>query len=185
MSFAVYAFSAGVLILVYVLVGYPCLLALLSLRERKVVRQFTPRPVTIVLPVHNGERWIADKLESIRQLDYPLDSVQVVVIDDGSTDRTREVALASALQAIEVVSLPRGGKAKALNAGLDRATGEILVFTDVRQQLRPDSVRRLVACFADPKVGVVSGELIILEGATQRRPTSASIGDTKSGFDAG
>jgi poly-beta-1,6-N-acetyl-D-glucosamine synthase len=62
---------------------------------------------------------------------------------------------------VELVSLPRGGKAKALNAGLARARGEILFFTDVRQRLDVQTLRRLVERFADPLVGVVSGELVI------------------------
>ena len=52
----------------------------------------------------------------------------------------------------------------ALNAGMKRARGEILFFTDVRQDLEPDSLSRLVACFGDPAVGVVSGELVITKG---------------------
>jgi len=60
--------------------------------------------------------------------------------------------------------VPHGGKALALNAGMKRARGEILFFTDVRQDLEPDSLSRLVACFGDPAVGVVSGELVITKG---------------------
>ena len=72
----------------------------------------------------------------------------------GSQDRAK----------IEFLAVPKGGKAAALNAALARATGEILFFTDVRQQLHPDSLANLVACFADPQVGVASGELVIRDG---------------------
>jgi cellulose synthase/poly-beta-1,6-N-acetylglucosamine synthase-like glycosyltransferase len=62
--------------------------------------------------------------------------------------------------------IPGGGKAVALNAGIERARGEILLFTDVRQALAPDSLRNLVACFADASVGAASGELVIRDGET-------------------
>ena len=68
---------------------------------------------------------------------------------------------------VELISIPHGGKATALNAGLSRAAGEILFFTDVRQLLHPLSLRRLVERFADPRVGVVSGELVIRQGSTE------------------
>jgi cellulose synthase/poly-beta-1,6-N-acetylglucosamine synthase-like glycosyltransferase len=66
---------------------------------------------------------------------------------------------------LELLDLPRRGKAAALNAALSIATGEILFFTDVRQHLDPQSLPNLVACFADPQVGVASGELVIRDGA--------------------
>ena len=64
---------------------------------------------------------------------------------------------------VELLRIERSGKAAAINAGLERCRGDIVFFTDVRQQLAPDSLQRLVACFADPEVGVVSGELMIRE----------------------
>jgi cellulose synthase/poly-beta-1,6-N-acetylglucosamine synthase-like glycosyltransferase len=68
---------------------------------------------------------------------------------------------------VQLIRIPRSGKASALNAGMERARGEILFFTDVRQVLDKDSLRDLVACFADPRVGVVSGELMIRRGANR------------------
>src|SRR5262249_27307012 len=96
------------------------------------------------------------------------------VLSDGSTDRTHEEVRRFISRAnVHLIVLPRGGKAAALNAGIARATGEILFMTDVRQQLAPDSLNHLVACFADPEVGVVSGELVIREGVGQEE---ASVG---------
>ena len=153
---------------VYTLFGYPLVLAWLSRRRpRPVKRQFTPRRVSIILPVHNGERWIARKLSSIAALDYPPDCLEILVISDGSTDATDGiVATYAGLRGLRLLQVPRGGKARAINRGLTEATGEILFFTDVRQELSPDSLRNLVACFADPEVGVASGELVIRQGQT-------------------
>jgi biofilm PGA synthesis N-glycosyltransferase PgaC len=153
----------------YVLFGYPLLLARLARRARskRIRKEFHEKTVSILLPVHNGESWLRAKLESILALDYPSDLVEIVVLSDGSTDATEAIARSFASQArIQVVPMPRGGKAQCLNAGLSRAKGEILFFTDVRQMLDPACLRNLVACFADPSVGVVSGELIIRKGSS-------------------
>jgi poly-beta-1,6-N-acetyl-D-glucosamine synthase len=129
--------------------------------------------VTVILPVYNGERWIAGKLATLAALDYPAEKLDVLVLDDGSVDGSVAAARAIAGPRVQVIPLPHGGKAAALNAGLARAQGEILFFTDIRQPLRPDSLRHLTACFADPAVGVASGELIILQGENQEE---ASVG---------
>jgi cellulose synthase/poly-beta-1,6-N-acetylglucosamine synthase-like glycosyltransferase len=162
-------FILAALFLLYVLAGYPLLLALL-VRVRgnaPISKNFAPRTVSILLPVRNGERWLRAKLESILRLDYPKDLLEILVISDGSTDQTEAIAQEFAHQGVRLISVSRGGKAAALNAGLRRAQGEILFFTDVRQQLDPAALRELVACFSDPRVGVASGELFIRDGKTR------------------
>ena len=112
--------------------------------------------------MRDGARWIRAKLESLLALDYPRDLLQIVVVDDGSVDET--AALAAEFEGVQVVRVPPGGKALALNAGIARATGDVLFFTDVRQALGRGSLASLVSHLADPSVGVVSGELVIREG---------------------
>jgi len=166
---AFYAFGASALFIVYVLFGYPLVLGLLCLARAKTIRKDeTLRTVSIIMPVHNGERWIQSKLATISELDYPRDLVEILIIDDGSTDRTLEFLKQSKTSNVEVITIARSGKATALNEGLSRARGEILLFTDVRQRLDPRALRNLIACFADSSVGVVSGELVILSGDTQQ-----------------
>jgi cellulose synthase/poly-beta-1,6-N-acetylglucosamine synthase-like glycosyltransferase len=163
-------FVAAALFLLYVLAGYPLLLAVLA-RGRgchgPVSKNFSKRTVTILLPVGNEERWIRAKLESILALDYPRELVEILVISNGSTDGTAAIAREFAAQGVALISIPERGKALALNAGMRQARGEILFFTDVRQQLDPAALRELVACFGDPSVGVASGELIIRDGASR------------------
>jgi cellulose synthase/poly-beta-1,6-N-acetylglucosamine synthase-like glycosyltransferase len=161
-------FAASAIFVLYVLIGYPLLLGLLARRKpRPVGKRFDGfRTVSIILPVRNGGAWIRQKLESIRNLDYPRELVEVLVISDGSEDATEQAAREFPLENLRVFAIPRGGKALALNKGMEHSTGEILFFTDVRQTLAPDSLWNLVACFADPSVGAASGELIIREGAT-------------------
>src|SRR5262245_10077858 len=145
--------------------GYPLLLAVFPWRRRPPVRKdlSARRSVTLLMAVYNGEAFLRQKLDSIFALDYPKDLLEVIVISDGSTDRTNEIASEYAAWGVRLLRVPRGGKAAALNAGIAQARGEIVFFTDVRQRLAPDSLQHLVACLADPTVGCVTGELHILD----------------------
>ncbi len=159
----IFLLCAGAVI--YVMAGYPCLLALLArFRTKSVARARIDRTISVLLPVHNGEAWIEAKLENLLTLDYPRELVEILVISDGSTDGTDEIA---ARFPVRLIRIPKSGKAAALNRGLEHATGEILFFTDVRQRLDAQALRKLVDCFADPAVGVATGELIILAGQTR------------------
>jgi poly-beta-1,6-N-acetyl-D-glucosamine synthase len=161
-AISVFCFFALAGVLVYIVAGYPLLLDWLAARYAKpVVRGDEPRTVSFIVAVHNGERFLEAKLQSILDLDYPRDLMQIIVVSDGSTDRTAEIAAGFAGRGVLLLTVPRGGKPQALNAAIPRATGEILVLTDVRQMLEPESVRRLVARFEDTNVGAASGDLII------------------------
>ena len=165
--FGLIVFAASIVGLLYVMAGYPLVLALLARRGQPVFAKPLLAPVTVLLPVRNGAPWLRAKLESILALDYPRNLLQVLVISDGSDDGTDAIAGEFAGRGVELLRVPQGGKALALNAGLARATGEFLFFTDVRQALDPGSLRHLISYFADPSVGVVSGELVIRDGRTQ------------------
>jgi biofilm PGA synthesis N-glycosyltransferase PgaC len=167
-------FLLGAAFLLYVLFGYPLLLAArVRLFAKPVKKAAGLKSVSILLAVKNGEKFLEQKLESILALDYPRQLLQILVISDGSTDRTDSIATGYASEGVELIAVPPMGKAAALNAGMERASGEILFFTDVRQVLNGDSLRNLIACFADDRVGVVSGELVILDGVTHGE---ASVG---------
>jgi cellulose synthase/poly-beta-1,6-N-acetylglucosamine synthase-like glycosyltransferase len=95
------------------------------------------------------------------------------VLSDGSTDATDAIAMEYAGRGVRLIRLPKGGKAAALNHGMEVAQGDVLFFTDVRQQLDPDCLRHIVTAFSDPKVGAVCGEMVILNGETHEE---ASVG---------
>ncbi len=164
-AFLLFAFLAA-----YILIGYPLLLAWLAARFGKPIRKGAPKnparkTVSILIAVYNGAAVLRPKLESVAALDYPKELLEVLVLSDGSTDGTNDIVRGFAGQGIELVELPHGGKPAAISAGIARSKGEILVLTDARQTLEPDSVRQLVACFSDPKVGAVSGDLPMRPGA--------------------
>ena len=149
----------------YTVAGYPLILGWLARRgARPVQKRFEPRTVSFVMAVHNGANFLADKLRSILALDYPCELMEIMVVSDESTDATDEIARSFAAEGVKLIRVPRGGQPAALNVGVPQTSGEILVLTDVRQTLERESVRRLIACFGDPTVGVVSGDLVIREG---------------------
>src|SRR5215510_1954408 len=128
----IFAFSVGFCI--YTMFGYPLMLGVWAhLRRRPVRKAPLCVPVSIILPVHNGERWIGDKLESILALKYPPELLEILVVDDGSKDGTRRIVEQFARHsAVRLLALEQSGKAVALNTAIGEATGEILFFTDVR-----------------------------------------------------
>ena len=144
----------------YIVIGWPLLLGILSrIRRNPVRREFIPRSVSVLIPVHNGAQHLKAKLESLFALNYPQELLEVIVISDGSTDGTDDIA--QAFERVRFMRVAKGGKSAALTAAFPKATGDILFLTDVRQELHPDCLRELISCFADPKVGAVSGQLII------------------------
>jgi cellulose synthase/poly-beta-1,6-N-acetylglucosamine synthase-like glycosyltransferase len=164
---AIALFLISSALLVYVVLGYPVVLAILARKfGRPFKRDEMLRSVSVVIAVRNGEKFIADKLNSILSLDYPKEQIEILVVSDGSHDATESIAAGFADRGVRLLCIPRAGKAAALNLGISEAKNEILILTDVRQTLAVDSVRKLVGCFGDPQVGVASGELSILRGVT-------------------
>jgi cellulose synthase/poly-beta-1,6-N-acetylglucosamine synthase-like glycosyltransferase len=156
-------FLVGAFFVFYFFIGYPLLLLVLGrVRRRPIHRAPGIYTVSVIIPVRNGERWMEAKLKSVFSLQYPREKMQVIVVNDGSTDRTAE--LARSFAGVEVLELSSGGKCRALNAALEHATGEILFLTDVRQPLDPQCLSQLLMNYADPSIGVASGELVITTG---------------------
>jgi poly-beta-1,6-N-acetyl-D-glucosamine synthase len=159
---ALFGFWLALVVMAYTYVGYPLLVTLLGwLRPAPVPRPapVTP-PLSLILVVRDEEAHIERKLESCLALDYPRERLEILVVSDGSTDRTEAIVRGFAERGVRLLALPRGrGKAAALNAAVPEARGEVLLFTDARQQLATDVARLLVAHFADPSIGAVSGEL--------------------------
>lgn len=167
MTTALVVFLIGAAFLAFAMAGYPLLLSLIVRRRgcSPPLKRFEPRTVSVILPVRNAEHWVGPKLDCLLSLDYPRDLLRIIVVSDESTDGTDDIVRSyAARHPVELIRVPQGGKTSALNAALAVASGEILFFTDVRQQIERQSLKELVACFADPSVGVVSGELFIMDG---------------------
>jgi len=147
----------------YAYIGYPGLLLLWArFRRRPVKKAYIEPMVSIIVAVHNEERIIMRKIQNLLSLDYTGDKFEIIIISDGSTDRTNKVVSEYEAKGIRFYHYEgRKGKAFALNLGISHARGEIIFFTDARQILERDSLRELVANFNDSSVAVVSGELIL------------------------
>jgi biofilm PGA synthesis N-glycosyltransferase PgaC len=144
----------------YILLGYPLILAAWKRFGPPIQKNLEFRTtVSVLLAVYNGQEFIAKKLDNLLSLDYPSNLLDVVVVSDGSTDATDSIVTSYAVRGVHLIQVPHGGKSAALNAAISHATGEILFFVDVRQMLDPQALRHLVANFADPSVGAVTGEL--------------------------
>ncbi|MEX2106844.1 MAG: glycosyltransferase family 2 protein [Solirubrobacterales bacterium] len=154
-------------LITYTHVGYPLALrALLALRRHPTLspRGWEELPtVSLVIPAYDEEEVIAAKVANALALDYPRERLQVIVASDGSSDATAERARAAGADL--VLELPPGGKVVALNAGAERASGELLAFSDANSVWAPDALIRLVEPFADPSVGYVCGQVRFLDAA--------------------
>jgi poly-beta-1,6-N-acetyl-D-glucosamine synthase len=150
-------------IVVYAYIGYPLLLILWSRLKCRPIRRFAVSPsVSVIIAARNESSRLAARIRNCTQLEYPDELVEIIVVSDGSTDETSSIVQGFSSTRVRLVALPQQmGKAAALNAGVATATGEILLFADVRQQFAPDVLMRLVSHFADPTVGAVTGELIL------------------------
>ena len=163
----VFWLAAG--LVAYTYVGYAGWLRLRMLwRFRPVQRGSSTPLVSIAMVVRNEEQTLEAKLQNLLGLDYPADRCQIVVVSDGSTDRTEEILRAYARDSRVHVVLNQlaEGKASGLNDAMDLAGGEIVVFTDARQPLERGAVRLLAENFADPDVGCASGELMLGDATT-------------------
>jgi poly-beta-1,6-N-acetyl-D-glucosamine synthase len=141
----------------YAFAGYPLALLALGLVIRREVRKAPIQPlVSLLIPAYNEARVMARKIANSLALDYPAGRIEIVVVSDGSTDKTVEIARST--DVLRVIALPMNrGKMAALNAAVPQLRGEIIVFSDASAMLASDSVRRLVENFADSEVGAASG----------------------------
>ena len=149
----------------YTYVGYPLLLILLAkVFPRPVERKVCLPFVSVVIAVCNEETTIERRLNNLLSQDYPADLFQIVVISDGSQDNTNNIVKSFVNNRINFISYnERQGKSVALNHGVARADGEIIVFADARQLFAPDSLSLLVRNFSEEIIGCASGELLFSE----------------------
>ena len=154
------AFWGAAGLLVYAQVGYPLVLEALA-RARRArgaapARGASPR-VSLIVAAHRESEVIERKVANARALDWPAEQLEVIVACDGSPDDT--AARARAAGADVVLELAWGGKVRAQDAAVERASGDLLAFSDANALWEPDALRALVAPFADPKVGYACGQV--------------------------
>ncbi len=139
-------FFASMFFIWHAYIGYPISLLIISIIKKKNVNKDIYIPsVTVIITVYNEEKKIEAKIVNMLEIDYPKDKIQIIFSSDGSTDRTNEIISRYFEKGIELLNVPiRGGKENAQKEALKKATGDIIIFTDVATILDSTSERN---CF--------------------------------------
>lgn len=155
-------YTAGCIIL-YSYVGYPLLLALLSIFKGSKKQTAEQLPfITIIIAAYNEEAVIARKIENTRAADYPFDQVQIIIAAQGSTDSTALIA-AGFPNVLVLHSTERKGKAVAVNEAVEKAIHPVIVVTDANTLLTRHTLQKLVLKLNDAATGAVAGEKKVVD----------------------
>jgi len=149
-------------LLAQIYIFYPITLRLLSLfsRKSKNSENFCPDKISIIISAHDEEAVIEEKIRNTLALDWQKEKVEILIGDDGSTDKTAEIA--AKFSEVRLVKKEKNeGKAAMLNNLCSMAKGEIFLFSDANTMLKNDALKNLVAEFADRKVACVCGQLLL------------------------
>lgn len=124
-------------------------------RREQLLHVLPDQPVSVIVPAYQEKENIERTIRALAASNYP--EVEIIVVDDGSTDGTADLAEALELPNVRVIRKPNGGKPSALNTGIVHARHDLLVLVDADTVFQPDTISYLVARFADPDIGAVSG----------------------------
>lgn len=109
--------------------------------------------VTIIIPAFNEERGIAETIKSALAINYPKNKLEIIVVDDGSKDNTYKIAKTFVKRGVKIFTKPNGGKGTAINLGISKAKGEIIITMDAdNTHVNPDAIKYMVPYFNDPDV---------------------------------
>lgn len=160
--------AASIAGLVYIYIGYPLIVWALGRWPRRTPQAgVVPTTVSVVLAVYNESRHIRRKLDSLLAMHRSDQIIEILVGSDGSTDDTPELVIAYGDPRVRLHRCSeRRGKPAMLNELIPQARGEIVLLTDARQEFDPAFLQAALANFADPRVGVVSGELVLRTSST-------------------
>jgi len=152
-------------LLVQVYIFYPWTLRFLLLFKKhyRVIAITEPepeKPISIIIAAYNEESVIAEKIQNTLALDYPKDKIEILIGDDGSSDKTAEIV--SQFSEVRLIKKEKNqGKAAMLNDLCKVAKGEIFLFSDANTMLKKSALKNLMAEFADENVGCVCGQLLL------------------------
>ncbi len=176
-SFWLILISICAALTLYAYLGYPAALWLLAHFRRKppIVRNDPAEwpLISIALPAYNAERTLRPVLEALVAADYPADRRRIVVLSDGSTDGTEALVREFEGRGVELLAFPvRQGKTAVENAACSALTGDIIVNTDASVTVAPDAIKKLIAAFQDPTVGVASSRDISIASVGAEGPSN-------------
>ena len=158
-------FWLSFLLIFYTYIGYPILITIFAYFWKKHKPYFQTLPhITFMIVAYNEEDCISKKLDNTLSLDYPREKLQILVVADGSTDKTPHIVNTYQDRGIELAYIPeRNGKLAAIVRAMQFARGEIVVFSDANNMYDSQSIRELILPFSDSKVGGTTGAKLIIE----------------------
>ncbi len=156
---AQFVFWACAAILFYVYAGYPLLLALIGAFVHREKPELGYEPtLSVLIAAYNEEANIGRKIEQTLALEYPADKIEILVLSDGSSDRTDDIVRSYPDSRVRLVRIPeRHGKTHAQNEGVRAARGEVLIFSDATTVYHRKALRYLASNYQDPQAGAASG----------------------------
>lgn len=168
-------------LVIYIYFGYPIVVFLLAQVVGSNVRKANVEPkLSVLIAAFNEEQEIERTVVNKLTQDYPPDRLEVIVVSDGSMDRTDEIVQELAERSSGRLRFlrqePRQGKTKALNMAIAHATGDVLIFSDANSIYAPNTIRKLIRNFADPSVGYVTGQMIYTN------PDGSGIGEGSGAY---
>ena len=172
-------FYASLLFVLYVYVLFPLLLAIVSYVFPRPVKpleiSFQPQ-VSILIAVHNGENSIIDKIKNCLDLEYPPELLDIVIVSDGSTDKTVEIVQSYVSnKPVRVIELPdHKGKNYAINLARRACVGEIVIMTDISAKIRENALKRILRWFTVKEVGGVCSRKQLLVSNKSLEESQAS-----------
>ncbi|MBI5680852.1 MAG: glycosyltransferase [Methanobacterium sp.] len=152
-------------LVIWQFVGYPALMAIIALRGDKKHKDYAYKPfVSILVPTFNEEKVIDERIKNLDVLDYPDDKYEIIVVDSGSEDKTREIVEKIIKNRTRnpklslLVEKERKGKASAINFGKKNSKGDIILVTDANTTFEENVLKEMMPHFEDPKIGTVGGK---------------------------
>lgn len=156
-------------IVFYTYLGYGLLLGVLvglkrifTPKQPPVINESELPEVTLFIAAYNEADQVHLKMQNSLQLDYPKDQLKILWVTDGSDDGTDRILRENYPDVMVLHEVARNGKIGAINRGMQFVNTPIVIFSDANTMLSKEAIRRIVAKFADPKVGCVSGEKRII-----------------------
>jgi glycosyltransferase involved in cell wall biosynthesis len=141
-------------------------------------------PVSVVVPVLNGERTVGACIESLLALDYPPDRVELIVVDNGSSDNTRAI-LERYAPRLRVLEETTRGPGAARNRGVAGASHPLIAFTDADCRVDRSWLRRLVAPLDDPAIGIAGGRILAIDPSNPIERFGETLHDHERAMTAG
>lgn len=159
-----FIFWLSLFLLIYPYVIYPVVLIGLSKlfgANHHLVDELKEEPtITFIISAYNEEEVIGEKLQNAMELDYPQDKLEILVVSDACSDRTDDIVREWTAKNPNIKLVrqeQRRGKSCGLNLAVERATGEVIVFSDANAIYKKDALRELIRYFDNPDIGYVIG----------------------------